>query len=131
MSILVNGAEDRVFGNGPFKAYPMVSANVYARFKQLKSSIRPKLVVIGCLTAFSSFIIFLLGVCIVIQYRTIRLDRHLEMFKKLCIIALSILGIVQVIRLIAWLFDHWNGTYNGSINNANNSRRRGYSRLRT
>lgn len=130
MSVLVNGAEDRVFGSGPFKAYPMVSANVYTRFKQLKSSIRPKLVVIGCLTALSSFIIFLLGVHIVIQYRTIRLDRHLEMFKKLCFIALSILSIIQVIRLIAWLFDRWNGTHNVSTS-GNNNRRRGYSQLRT
>ncbi|CAB4252442.1 similar to Naumovozyma castellii NCAS_0C03980 hypothetical protein [Maudiozyma barnettii] len=134
MSVIVNGAEDRVFGEGPFKAYPMVGTGVYSRYQQLRTSVSPKLVVVGCLTAVSSFIVFLLGVHIVIQYRTIQLDMRLDMLKKLVYIVLSILAIIQVIRLIAWVFDNWSRPVLGHTSTSirtNHSGRRRYSRLAT
>ncbi|SMN18528.1 similar to Naumovozyma castellii NCAS_0C03980 hypothetical protein [Maudiozyma saulgeensis] len=131
MSVIINGAEDRVFGEGPFKAYPMVGTGVYSRFKQLRTHISPKLVVVGCLTAVSSFIVFLLGVHIVIQYRTIRLDMRFDMFKKLVYIALSIFAIIQVIRLIAWIFDNWSRPALRRTSNTGSRRSHGYSRLAT
>lgn len=132
-----NNAEDRVFGSAPFVAYPMVNRNVYSKFTALKSKLSVKLIVMGLLTAVSTFIIFLLGVNITIQYRTIRLNMKLQMFKKLIYIAFSIIGILQIVNILAWLVDNWNiynyknrsdRTSENEINHVTR-RRGGYERL--
>ncbi|CCC69388.1 hypothetical protein NCAS_0C03980 [Naumovozyma castellii] len=94
-------AEVKVFGKGFFKAYPYVT-------KYKSREIDMRLVFTSFVVALSVTVVFLIGVNIVIQYRTINMERTYEMIRKVFFILLSALSIIGLIQASSWIFEKIN-----------------------
>lgn len=80
-------SEERVFGKGLFRPYPNVGST------KSTTGMSWQLLLASIAIVISSFLIFLLGVNIVIQYRTMVPEDRSGLFRKAAYIVLSIMAI--------------------------------------
>lgn len=90
--------ESRAFGDGLFKSYRSPSAR-----NREGVSLSWQLICSSISVAASSFLVFLLGVNIVIQYRTMVLEDRAGLLRKSTYIVLSVLAIYALIQFNVWL----------------------------
>lgn len=89
-----NSPEERVFGNGLFKSYPDPASR-----RKAGVEITWQLIASSAAIVLTSFIVFLLGVNIVIQYRTIVPEDRAGMLRKSVYIVLSVVAIYGLVQL--------------------------------
>lgn len=90
--------ESRVFGEGIFRSYHSPT-----RRKNEGVTISWQLICSSLSVAVCSFLVFLLGVNIVIQYRTMVLEDRAGLLRKSVYIVLSVLGIYGAVQFNVWL----------------------------
>lgn len=90
-------SEERVFGRGLFRPYPNVGST------QSRAGMSWQLLLASIAVVISSFIIFLLGVNIVIQYRTMVAEDRSGLFRKAAYIMLSIMAIYGLFQANVFL----------------------------
>ncbi|CCK71167.1 uncharacterized protein KNAG_0G01090 [Huiozyma naganishii CBS 8797] len=96
----ITSSEQKLFGYGPFKAYPMIATDQ-------RRSINARLVVFGFIIATCSVVTFLLGVNVVIRYRTINTFDRVGTIRKILSIVCSVAAIYVLVRVVAWFFEIW------------------------
>lgn len=94
--------EQGLFVKDEITAYPMNNSS------NRKIDFSPKVVLLGFIIAVCSFFIFLLGVNIVIQYRTMGLNNKVGILRKFVGIIISIATMYALILLITWIIENWN-----------------------
>lgn len=91
-------SEERVFGPGIFSSYPGTTTR---RVPGLLFSWQ--LLVSAVVVSLTAFLVFLLGVNIVIQYRTMNPEQSVAMFRKASFIVLSVAAIYAMVKGNVWL----------------------------
>lgn len=90
--------ESRAFGKGIFESRHSTSSR-----NREGSTISWQLICSGISVAVSSFLVFLLGVNIVIQYRTMVLEDRAGLIRKSFYLIFSVLAIYAIVQFNVWL----------------------------